>query len=66
LYLGGNIFADEECETQGPLTGFGERLIWVRDPEWIKVRNASTAKYGDSASVRKITQYRAAAYSPIL
>ena len=36
------------------------------DPEWIKVRNASTAKYGESAAVRKITQYRAAAYSPIL
>jgi len=36
------------------------------DPEWSKVRNASIAKYGESASVRKITQYRAAAYSPIL
>jgi hypothetical protein len=36
------------------------------DPEWIKVRAASVAKYGESVTVRKITLYKAAAYSPIL
>jgi hypothetical protein len=36
------------------------------DPEWVKVRAASVAKYGDSAAVRKITLFRATAYSPVL
>jgi hypothetical protein len=36
------------------------------DPDWAKLRQESTRRYGDNPTNRQIKLYRAAAYSPIL
>jgi hypothetical protein len=38
---------------------------FAADPDWIKLRQQSLERYGQIPSIRRITLYRATAYSPI-
>ena len=39
--------------------------VFNADPDWIKLRQQSLERYGQIPSFRRLTLYRAAAYSPI-